>query len=181
MAWRVDATIQHERAVKFLFPHRLLLSAGANPNVAGGQYGWTPLHWAASEGFIEGAALLIKHGAAVNAKTGGAAWTPLQCALDASHHRMYPILLSAGASLAMVNLTVAGDAADDAYIQRVVAAGSWANYERLPLDKLTAMLMPTPIPADGRRRSRRRLSPLRRVPPEVLRRIAAYAFHAGYY
>ena len=34
---------------------------------------------------------------------------------------------------------------------------------------------------NGRRRSRRRLSPLRRLPPEVLRRIVAYAFHAGYY
>ena len=58
--------------------------------------------------------------------------------------------------------------------------GGWANYERLHLDRLTAMLTPTPAP-DGRRRSRRRLSPLRRLPPEVLRKIVAYAFHAGFY
>ncbi len=51
---------------------------------------------------------------------------------------------------------------------------------RAALDKLTAMLTPKP-PTDGRRRSRRRLSPLRRLPPEVLRKIVAYAFHAGYY
>jgi hypothetical protein len=46
---------------------------------------------------------------------------------------------------------------------------------------LAAMLTPKPVPADGPRRSRRRLSPLRRVPPEVLRKIAAFAFHVGYY
>ena len=55
-------------------------------------------------------------------------------------------------------------------------------FTNIHLDRLTAMLTPkSSPPADGRRRSRRRLSPLRRVPPEVLRRIVAYAFHAGYY
>ena len=68
---------------------------------------------------------------------------------------------------------------DHPYLQKVIDAGGWANYERLHLDRLTAMLTPTPTPNDGRRRSRRRLSPLRRVPPEVLRKIAAFAFHAG--
>ena len=63
----------------------------------------------------------------------------------------------------------------------MIDAGGWANYERQHLDQLTAMLTPKPTPNDGRRRSRRRLSPLRRVPPEVIRRIVAYAFHAGYY
>ena len=66
------------------------------------------------------------------------------------------------------------------YLQKVIDAGGWAKYERLHLDKLTAMLTPKDQ-TDGRRRSRRRLSPLRRLPPEVLRRIVAYAFHAGYY
>ena len=66
------------------------------------------------------------------------------------------------------------------YIQKVIDAGGWVKYERLHLDKLTAMLTPKDQ-TDGRRRSRRRLSPLRRVPPEVLRKIAAFAFHAGYY
>ena len=63
----------------------------------------------------------------------------------------------------------------------LIEAGSFANYARLHLDRLTAMLTPKPAPADGPRRSRRRLSPLRRVPPEVLRRIVAFAFHVGYY
>ena len=37
------------------------------------------------------------------------------------------------------------------------------------LDRLTLTL--TPKPDAGRRRSRRRLSPLRRLPPELLRRV----------
>ena len=81
---------------------------------------------------------------------------------------IYPILLRAGAEIP--------PEADHPYLQKVINAGGWANYERLHLDRLTAMLTPKD---DGRRRSR--LSPLRRVPPEVLRKIVAYAFHAGYY
>jgi len=53
----------------------------------------------------------------------------------------------------------------------VIAAGSFANYERQHLNKLTTMLTPRRGPS----------SPLRLVPPEVLRNIAAFAFHAGYY
>ena len=60
--------------------------------------------------------------------------------------------------------------------KRNMPVGGWANYERRHLDKLAAMLTPKD---DGRRRSPRRMSPLRRVPPEVLRNIAAFAFHAG--
>ena len=85
--------------------------------------------------------------------------------------RIYPIILRAGAEIPAET--------DHPYLQEVIDAGGWANYERLHLDRLTAML--TPPPPTGRRRSRRRLSPLRRLPPEVLRKIAAFAFHAGYY
>ena len=143
-----------------------LLDAGANPNAIGDGDcgGYTPLHYASKEGFVEVANLLIKHGAAVNAKATcerAGRKTSLQVAIRNSRHRMYPILLSAGASLP----TVTGD---DAYLERVVAAGSWANYERLHLDKLTAMLTPmSSPPAD--------------IPTEVLRRIVAFAFHVGYY
>ena len=85
---------------------------------------------------------------------------------------MYPILLCAGAELPAET--------HHSYIQKVIDAGGWANYERLHLDRLTAMLTPKDH-TDERRRSRRRLSPLRRLPPEVLRKIAAFAFHAGFY
>ena len=92
--------------------------------------------------------------------------------LVASPLTLRPILLRAGADLPAET--------NNPYIQKVIDAGGWANYERLHLDRLTAMLTPPPPPT-GRRRSRRRLSPLRRLPPEVLRKIAAFAFHAGYY
>ena len=141
---------------------QVLLDAGANPNAVGGD-GWTPLHWASRLGCIENVALLIQHGAAVNAKAAMDK-TPLLYARDRRNYRMYPILLRAGASLPTFTI-------NDAYIQRVIAAGGWAKYERLHLDRLTAMLTPRRGPS----------SPLRRVPPEVIRRIAAYAFHAGYY
>ena len=122
--------------------------------------------------------------------TTGSNFSPLQCALDGNHQRIYPILLSAGADCH--NLVwewshndsngerVVDQRNESSYLQKVIDAGGFVNYERLQLEKLTAMLTPTP-PTDGRRRSRRRLSPLRRLPPEVLRKIVAYAFHAGYY
>ena len=59
--------------------------------------------------------------------------------------RMYPILLRAGAELPAET--------HHSYIQKVIDAGGWANYERLHLDRLTAVLTPkSSPPADGRRR-----------------------------
>ena len=76
---------------------------------------------------------------------------------------VYPALLAAGAALPTRT--------SDPYLQRVIAAGSFANYARRHHDTLTGMLTPRRGPS----------SPLRRVPPEVLRKIAAFAFHVGYY
>ena len=133
---------------------------------------------AASESDDDSDQLVSIHEAArsCNLKQGGSARL-----LDLSDdyiqiRRIYPVLLAAGAALPTSTFTYG-----DAYLQRVITAGGWANYERHHLDRLTAMLTPKPVPADGPRRSRRRLSPLRRVPPEVLRKIAAFAFHVGYY
>ena len=80
--------------------------------------------------------------------------------------RIYPVLLAAGAAL-----PTEAPEANDPYLQRVIAAGSFANYARNHLVTLTEMLTPRRGPS----------SPLRRVPPEVLRKIAAFAFHVGYY
>ena len=77
--------------------------------------------------------------------------------------RVYPVLLAAGAVLPTE--------ASDPYLQRVIEAGSFANYERQHLDRITGMLTPRRGPS----------SPLRHVLPEVLRKIAAFAFHVGYY
>ena len=63
------------------------------------------------------------------------------------------------------------------YLRKVRAAGSFANYERLHLDKLTLMLTPKPD-SDGGQLG---VNPLRRLPTEVIRKIIAFAFHAGFY
>jgi len=59
----------------------------------------------------------------------------------------------------------------------VRAAGSFANYERLHISKLTLMLTPKPD-SDGGQLG---VNPLRRLPTEVIRKIVAFAFHAGFY
>jgi len=151
----------------------LLLGSGADVHARGWRQ-YTPLHRARRFGSI--VRLLLRAGAEVNSRDEGGL-TPLDHAIytdpDRMNFRVFPILLRAGADLPADT--------DDPYIQKVIDAGGWANYERQHLDRLTAMLTPKSPQPDGRRRSRRRLSPLRRLPPEVLRKIAAFAFHAGYY
>ena len=137
-----------------------------------------PLHVAIPRANSHMVSLLLSAGADVNARDVNG-MTPLHLSFNYAAQlpppgvdRIYPIILRAGAEIPAET--------DHPYLQKVIAAGGWANYERLHLDRLTAMLTPTPAP-EGRRRSRRRLSPLRRLPPEVLRKIVAYAFHTGYY
>ena len=121
--------------------------------------------------------LLIRAGASVTARDY-LGKTPLDLAISQGYsaglldlsddyikiRRIYPALLAAGAALPTSTY-------GDAYLQRVMAAGSFANYARRHLDTLTLMLTPRRGPS----------SPLRRVPPELIRRIVAFAFHAGFY
>ena len=90
-------------------------------------------------------------------------------------HRALRTLLASGVSPNLAPLPDLSIIADSypgiPYLRKVRAAGSFANYERLHLDKLTLMLTPRRGPS----------SPLRRVPPELIRRIVAFAFHAGFY
>ena len=54
----------------------------------------------------------------------------------------------------------------DAYLQKVIAAGSLRNYERAHLDALAASFAPKFA---------------HRLPPELVRRLVEYAFHVGDY
>ena len=151
-----------------------VVDAGADVN-ATGQHSRTAMHWSSAHGGPIGATkvdLLIRAGASVTARDVFGD-TPLSLAISeaegclgrdlAAVRRVYPVLLAAGAALPTE--------ASDPYLQRVIAAGSFANYARNHLVTLTEMLTPRRGPS----------SPLRLVPPEVLRRIVAFAFHVGYY
>ena len=149
----------------------ILLDAGADVNLVGNK-SMTPLHWAALKASASAVALLLRRGAAVNVRDDQVK-TPLERAIDFSRRRTYPLLLSAGSVIPTQPISP--------YLRAVLDAGSFRNFEQQHLDKLVMMLTPKSPPPDGRRRSRRRLSPLRHIPPDVLRKIAAFAFHAGYY
>ena len=162
---------------------KLLIEAGSDVTARGHDQD-TPLHRVARLGAVAIVRLLLRAGAAVNVENNNGD-TPLFISLRGESayqcntrcFRVWPILLRAGASLpADPDQFPAWRA--HLYIKNVVDAGGWANYERHHLDRLAKTLTPKD---DIRRRSPRRLSPLRRVPPEVLRKIAAFAFHAGYY
>ena len=117
--------------------------------------------------------LLIRAGAALDAVNVDGN-TPLQRAITApwvrNTHRTYPILLRAGAPLPDLE-RIPNSHRGLPYLRKVRAAGSFANYERLHLDKLTLMLTPRRGPS----------SPLRRLPTEIIRKVVCFAFHAGFY
>lgn len=114
--------------------------------------------------------MLIKDGADVNAP-GWADETPLESAIDLaripryrSKHRLYPILLRAGANLPRAAIREPIYHAGDAYLKRVMDAGSFAANERRHVNALAATFAP-------------KLG----IPPEVARVVVALAFHCGYY
>ncbi len=176
LAWHARSSVDME----FM---QAVVNAGADVNaVTGEPRKATAIHWSieARRGGPIGLTtakvdLLIRAGASVTARDG-AGRTPLDLAISIAERslgpysrrlrairRVYPVLLAAGAALPTE--------ASDPYLRPVIAAGSFANYARRHMDKLTRMLTPRRGPS----------SPLRRVPPEVLRKIAAFAFHVGYY
>jgi ankyrin repeat protein len=58
--------------------------------------GWTPLHWAADEGYVDVVELLITAGADVNARDNDG-WTPLHVAAYKGHAAVAEVLLAVGA------------------------------------------------------------------------------------
>ena len=115
--------------------------------------------------------ILIKEGAVVNARDW-ADETPLESAITisripriCSRHRLYPILLRAGADLPRAGiLSEPIWRAGEAYVKRVMDAGSFAAYERRHVNALAASFGP-------------KLGLL----PEIARVVVAFAFHCGYY
>ena len=134
-----------------------LIKAGADVN-RGNNDNITPLHFACCRSDSDGPALLLlRNGAAVDARTSlGLLRTPLDWAIHYSSYRLVPILLRAGAALPAET--------DDAYIQKVIAAGGFGRYERTHLATLTATV-------------KSKLG----LPARPARRVAEYAFHAGNY
>ena len=74
------------------------IAAGANIEARGGEYGETPLHWAAAGGIPEIVAALLDAGADLEARTRDG-WTPLHLAAEHGTPETVATLLDAGADL----------------------------------------------------------------------------------
>ena len=67
----------------------------------------------------------------------------------------------------------------DDYINAVAKAGGYARYERAHCERLAAIFMPKPETGKGRRRSKRRRSPLHGLPVEVMQNIVSILWDCG--
>ena len=132
-----------------------LLEGGADVN-RGNAFGDSPLHWACMrmDSDVEPAWVLIKNGAAVNARDC-VGETPLD--RRPWTRRLVPILLRAGATPSAHTT--------NAYIQKVIAAGGFRDYERNHLNALVATFAPK----------------FDQLPKELVRLVVEYRFHVGYY
>ena len=101
--------------------------------------------------------------------------TPLDSAIrsddrhapDRCRHRVFVALLRAGARLPTNRDNL------PPYVDAVVKAGGYARYERAHCERLAAIFMPKPETGKGRRRSKRRRSPLHGLPAEVMHHIVS--------
>ena len=126
---------------------RWLLVRGANVEATAGQFGYKPLHDAATEGRRDAAVVLLDAGADLNARTLRQS-TSLRFAAMWANQEMCKFLLSRGASL---------DARDDIgqdpetsarvnnkpivadFLADVRAAGGWSAYVAAPRNQLLAL------------------------------------------
>ncbi|MFA7230036.1 MAG: ankyrin repeat domain-containing protein [Victivallaceae bacterium] len=74
-----------------------LIKEGANVNICDGK-GWTPLHYAAHEGYCSAIEILLKNGANIEARTDFL-WTPLHLAAYQKQKDAVKCLLVAGAAV----------------------------------------------------------------------------------
>ena len=148
-------------------PHlvQLLIESGANVEAESFD-GRTPLHVVAS---ADAARMLLSAGAYVNANGTTTGYTPLETALTSDAYpytKIYPILLSAGATLPGPSWLQEAEPRTRSYMQRVIDEGGFANLARLHLNKLTETFAPK---FAGR------------LPPEIVRHVVSFWLHAGYY
>ena len=166
----------------------MLIRHGADVNL-GSEKGLTPLHIASIFGCCEIIPVLLAAGADVkaiyNRPSDDEIWftpeTPLESAIGFARFRAYPLLLRAGAAIPddPPGFWTHPDRGDCRYLQRVADAGGWEAYRRAHVDKLALLFTPKPETGSGRRRSKRRRSPLHGLPPELVRRVVEYWAHAG--
>ena len=96
-----------------------------------------PLHDAAFLGLYTVCRLLLDAGADVNALHGDT-YTPLHYAANRSHQKIIALFLSRGA----VDGPNVDRLASSSYLEKVRAAGGFANYQKQHRAKLVAMLAP---------------------------------------
>ena len=150
---------------------KLLLEADADPNAVA-RSGHTALHcavkvrdWPTDSVAIVGA--LLAAGARVDAthpKCGAGSTTPLDWAIEDEQRRLYPLLLSAGATIDMETVEEHGS---DPYLIRVHRAGGWRRYEQAHVMRLVPVFA--------------KIFPRQRLPHELASHVMRCCFHAGFY
>ena len=120
-----------------------------------------PLHEAAALGLYTVCRLLLDAGADVNVRDGREC-TPLHYAAARQNQKLIALLLSRGA--------VDGPSVDPGsrspYLQKIRAAGGFANYEKQHRAKLVAMLAPKFANV---------------LPPELVSVVISFWAHVGFY
>ena len=123
-------------------------------------HGWTPLQFAARGAYAECIRLLLRVGAD-HSRPNSFGRNAMEVAIDYSTNydtsRVYPLLLAAGATIPPNT--------NDAYLRKVRAAGGFPAYEKAHRMRLTATFA----------------AKFPRLPVEMVSKVVAFAFHAGYY
>ena len=173
---------------------RIFLEAGVDPTAEYGG-GWTLLHRVMSTrpGSAECVKLLLAAGADVNAlcrSSTGNMYTPLDLAMSSEYQlrgmgRIYPLLLRAGATFPTPHSNSFLTQYREPYLAKILAAGSFAAYEKRHVDALTATLAPKITNRATKRTTRtaasRSTTPRIALPTEVVRVIVTFWAHCGYY
>ena len=175
-ASRNTLTVPEPGATRILDVVEVLLEAGAEVN-AFNDAGWAPIHYAAQSGHVRLVERFIRAGANVNnSKTIG-----VHCFVVSSeksnygcHRNAWPTMLRAGYTLSFLDNNDFGTPGYNlqkhapilnTYLRKVHAAGGIVAYEKAHLASFAKIFIPK---FDG-------------LPKEVVRVIAGFWAHAGYY